>query len=183
MADTSSITLSNGDVRTILSASGLAQLRTAWNLASDALTNAAHGAVVAPYPPAGDPFNALGDHAYGRNDAMPPKQRERCVISVLTAKDLETGFLLPIHFYWALMEGLEPAEIAETVFLAGMYSGIANYLSSISRFQSVLQLLSELVEKKDKLEPLAVFDQIRRQFSYLNQRTAGNAKSDGKPEG
>jgi alkylhydroperoxidase/carboxymuconolactone decarboxylase family protein YurZ len=174
MPDGQQFNLANGDVRTILSAGALAKLREVWGREPDALTRTAHDLLIAPYPPTGDPFNALGDHAYGQG--MPPRQRERCVIAVLTAKDLETGFLLPMHFYWGLMEGLEASDIAETIFLSGMYSGIANYMSSISRFQSILQLLAELFETRtsdDELKPVAVAGQIRRLFSYMSQREDG----------
>lgn len=157
------------DVRKILPVEGLARLREAWRRAPNALTNNARERIVLPYPPAGEGFNVLGDHAFKRVEGIAPKERERCIIAVLTSKDLESGFILPVHLYWGLMEGLDPADIAETLFLGAVYSGIANYLSGIGRFQSILRLLAELVRSGEDLSPVAVAARISQSFAYGNR--------------
>ncbi len=51
-----------------------------------------------------------------------PKDRERSLIAILSSRD--AGLDLAIHVYLGLMRGLSPGEIADIIFLGGIYTGV-----------------------------------------------------------
>jgi len=60
--------------------------------------------------------------AFYEGCTMAPSDRERCLIAVLASRD--AGFNLAIHIYIGLMTGLSPQEIADVIFLGGIYTGV-----------------------------------------------------------
>jgi Carboxymuconolactone decarboxylase family len=58
----------------------------------------------------------------GSSATIVPKDRERCLIAVLASRD--AGLNLALHIYIGLMEGLTPQEIADVIFLSGVYTGV-----------------------------------------------------------
>jgi alkylhydroperoxidase/carboxymuconolactone decarboxylase family protein YurZ len=81
---------------------------------------------------------------YDSGSPMQPKDRERCLIAVLAARD--AGFNLSLHIYLGLMEGLTPQEIADVIFLCGVYTGvdrISDGLGTLVRTLTTLKTQSE----------------------------------------
>jgi hypothetical protein len=64
--------------------------------------------------------------------------RERCIISIAAATDPNGPLLLPLHVFWGLMEGLEPHDIADTIAVAGLYTGLQHYADAMRSFLTVL---------------------------------------------
>ena len=110
---------------------------------------------------------------------MTEKNRERGIIGVLVATDIDPGYLLAVHFYWGLSVGLTPREIADIVLLSSMYSGIPHWAVNIHRFSALLTLLKGIIAKaraevaagkqeslSAALDPDYVSGVIRQQFQY-----------------
>lgn len=76
-----------------------------------------------PFPPAGDFARAITNQFYAEaptEDQMSARDRELAMIAMLCDvpdKNFET------HVYLALMEGLSPTLIVNTVYLASLYKG------------------------------------------------------------
>ena len=76
--------------------------------------------------PAAQPWVAgPGDYFFATDKNMGPTHRELCIIAMMTA--MKCPDQLVIHVYWGLMVGLSPNQIADAIYLAGDYSGIAAY--------------------------------------------------------
>ncbi len=80
------------------------------------------------------------DHQYNE-DHLHPQLRELVLIALLTSRK-EVG-TVAIHIYWAIMEGVSPAEIAHTIALTGTYTGLDNYVIGIRAYHQTLAILAE----------------------------------------
>jgi alkylhydroperoxidase/carboxymuconolactone decarboxylase family protein YurZ len=74
--------------------------------------------------------------------AMQPKDRERCLIAVLASRD--AGLNLAIHIYLGLMEGLSPGEIADIIFLGGIYTGVDRISDGLAAEIRTLTVLAQV---------------------------------------
>jgi alkylhydroperoxidase/carboxymuconolactone decarboxylase family protein YurZ len=74
------------------------------------------------------------------------EDRERCTIAILAAKGEEEN--LAIHVYIALMIGISPEEIADVIFLAGIYAGVPAVTDGLDVEIRALEALEELVHPK-----------------------------------
>jgi alkylhydroperoxidase/carboxymuconolactone decarboxylase family protein YurZ len=83
--------------------------------------------------------------------AIPPKERERVLIAVLCTTS-PTSFQLAVHFYWALMVGMEPGEIAWTLLLTGFYSGISHFSSALALLVKTLHVLKASASERTQSE-------------------------------
>lgn len=131
------------DIRAILTDAQLQQLRRGYD--RTAMNRAATAALVGPFPPATAFVQFVIDHFYDPK-RWPPDRRELCVITYFTAQSGGDTSNLATHIYWGLMEGLTPEEIADTILLASVYSGIDNYTNAIGALRRVLTVLREIVE-------------------------------------
>lgn len=76
---------------------------------------------------------------------MEPKDRERCLIAVLASRD--GGLNLALHVYAGLMEQLSPDDIADTVFLAGIYTGVDRISDGLATVANTLAVLRQLADR------------------------------------
>ena len=80
--------------------------------------------------------------AFYEGTAMQPKDRERCLIAVLASRD--AGLNLAIHIYLGLMEDLSPGEIADVIFLGGIYSGVDRISDGLAAEVKTLTVLAQV---------------------------------------
>ena len=84
---------------------------------------------------------------YDNTTALAPKDRERCLIAVLSARD--AGLNLAMHIYMGLMEGLTPHEIADVIFLGGIYTGVDRISDGLNAEFRTLTALSRAAGKEE----------------------------------
>ena len=80
--------------------------------------------------------------AFYDRTTMDPKDRERCLIAVLASRD--AGLNLAIHIYLGLMAGLKPAEIADIIFLGGIYTGVDRISDGLAAEMKTLTVLAQV---------------------------------------
>ena len=83
--------------------------------------------------------------AFYEGTAMQPKDRERCLIAVLASRD--AGLNLAIHIYLGLMEGLSPGEIADIIFLGGIYTGVDRISDGLAAEMRTLTVLAQVTTR------------------------------------
>src|SRR5262245_59811982 len=104
-------------------------------------------------------IGAVGDAFYGLapgvtqqpEDKLSPANRERCLIALLASRGAD--FTLAIHIYLALMEGcpvpgsdepkdpIDPSEVANIIFLSGVYTGADNLTRGLITLTKTLNCL------------------------------------------
>ncbi len=114
------------------------------------------------YGPTTGYLGAIGKAFYGitddviqtPSDKLTPANRERCLIALLAARGAD--FTLAVHIYLALMEGsldpdgttakdrILPSEIANIIFLSGVYTGADNLTRGLMTLTRTLGLLANL---------------------------------------
>lgn len=77
----------------------------------------------------------------GSGDTMSAKDRERCLIAILASRD--AGLNLALHVYCGLMEGLSPQEIADIIFLGGIYTGVDRISDGLAAEMRTLTVLAQ----------------------------------------
>jgi alkylhydroperoxidase/carboxymuconolactone decarboxylase family protein YurZ len=84
----------------------------------------------------------------GRTERMrlSEQDRERCIIAMLAGRGETKN--LALHIYIALMLGVSSEEIADVIFLAGVYCGVPAAASGLEIHTKVLQALEELANPK-----------------------------------
>jgi alkylhydroperoxidase/carboxymuconolactone decarboxylase family protein YurZ len=95
------------------------------------------------------------------------RDREQIVIALLAARMGNRRMYLALHFYWGLMVGLSPSEIAHRLLFISFYSGIDTLTSSLETLSVVLNLLKNLVNaarSDDALMPMAILGELRTLF-------------------
>jgi hypothetical protein len=110
----------------------------------------------AVYAPVGPYIDAIRNEFYSviqpgtaaPTTAMSPLDRERCLIAILCTRG--PFFALALHMYVGLMEGLQPDDIGNIVFLSSIYTGIDNLSEGLGTAMSVLGVLSDLVGQFQK---------------------------------
>jgi alkylhydroperoxidase/carboxymuconolactone decarboxylase family protein YurZ len=107
----------------ILTASDIEKLKTGY--VGKMVANAAIASFSGPFEPAGDFARAITNQFYAEaptEDQMSARDRELACLALFADvpdKNFQT------HVYLALMEGLSPALIVNTVYLAALYRGAA----------------------------------------------------------
>ncbi len=76
----------------------------------------------------------------GSAESMSAKDRERCLIAILASRD--AGLNLALHVYCGLMEGLSPQEIADVIFLGGIYTGVDRISDGLAAEMRTLGVLA-----------------------------------------
>jgi alkylhydroperoxidase/carboxymuconolactone decarboxylase family protein YurZ len=101
--------------------------------------------------------------AFYEGTAMEPEDRERCLIAVLASRD--AGLNLAIHIYLGLMEGLSPAEIADVVFLGGIYTGVDRISDGLAAEMKTLTVLAEVATPPSSCAVAQVMQALRDAFT------------------
>jgi len=108
---------------------------------------------VSPSGDAGDPVHlyatALETAFYDDDNKLASDDRERVLITLLASR--ADDLALAIHIYMGWLEGIEPEEIGELLFLGGIYNGV----NTMTRSLGVYRRTFEVVEG---LDPKATFD-------------------------
>jgi alkylhydroperoxidase/carboxymuconolactone decarboxylase family protein YurZ len=76
---------------------------------------------------------------------LSPEDLERTVIAILAAR--EPGLELAIHVYLGLMAGLKLEDIAATIHIAGVYTGVDNFAGGMRFFKELLIKLENMVNE------------------------------------
>ena len=127
-------------IPSLLSDVQLDALREAYQ--RDQMTDILSHGMPSSYEPTSAYIDAIRAEFYDRTQKMDPKDRERCLIAVLVARD--AGLNLALHIYNGLMVGLTPDEIADIIFLGGVYTGVDRISEGFFAATRVLTLLALL---------------------------------------
>jgi len=125
-------------ISTTLSKTQLTALREAYS--RDQMTNALSTGMPKSYEPTTAYIDAIRARFYDHTPTMTAKDRERCLIAVLVARD--AGLNLALHIYIGLMVGLTPQDIADIIFLGGVYTGVDRISEGFFAETRVLTVLS-----------------------------------------
>ena len=126
-----------------LSDAQLARLRTAYS--SAAMTNVLSSGIPDLHTPTTDFIGAIRRAFYDDgHDTMSPRDRERCLVAILASRDVGLNFAL--HVYIGLMEGLSPGEIADVVFLSGIYTGVDCISDGLNAEMRALGVLAQAAD-------------------------------------
>jgi alkylhydroperoxidase/carboxymuconolactone decarboxylase family protein YurZ len=115
-------------------------------------------------------FSAVTDTFYPLSDvpgigefraALGIADRQRCILALQAAAGQEAP--LAIHVYVSLMEGISPAEIANILLLAGVYTGVPNFFAGLEVLEATLELLAEKA-RAGVVEPLPVLLAVQETF-------------------
>lgn len=118
----------------------------------------------------GEQFYSTGVHQKECNTCPPTPRvtlsradRERCLVAVLTARGPDAN--LGVHIYMALMHGVPVSEIAELLFLAGVYSGVDNLTEAIKVAHATLTVLADLLKSPDgAIDPISILKAIEEKI-------------------
>jgi alkylhydroperoxidase/carboxymuconolactone decarboxylase family protein YurZ len=80
-------------------------------------------------------------------DRISEEDRERCIIAILASRGAVRN--LALHIYAALMLGIKAEEIADVIFLAGVYSGVPAVANGLDTQIKVLKKLEQLATDRD----------------------------------
>jgi alkylhydroperoxidase/carboxymuconolactone decarboxylase family protein YurZ len=105
---------------------------------------------------------AIGNAFYqlpAADGAPPPAQlsasdRERCLVAILASRGAGLG--LAIHIYLALMQGVSPGEVADILFLSGVYTGVDHFAEGLKVEIAVLERMRELLAGGETSPPAVV---------------------------
>jgi hypothetical protein len=96
------------------------------------------------------------------DDIMSAEERERCLIAVLASRD--AGLNLALHIYCGLMEGLSPQEIADVIFLGGIYTGVDRISDGLATEMRTLAVLAEAAVPPRFLTVMEVVEALKAAF-------------------
>jgi alkylhydroperoxidase/carboxymuconolactone decarboxylase family protein YurZ len=128
------------DLRSVLTDSRLERLRAAYD--PQVMRAAMLHAIVEGFPPLDAWNRAIAGTFYDDPNPLTPRDRERCLIAVLTNTGPQLS--LAIHVYWGLMVGLSVEEVCHTAGLAASYAGVPRLAVALPAIQRVLELLDQL---------------------------------------
>ncbi|MBX3027145.1 carboxymuconolactone decarboxylase family protein [bacterium] len=162
------------DLNEILTDDQLQRLREAWAdaRAQGAFKTKMGTLLPAVYPTSRPLLEAIQALFYGRlppdddqpRDQLSERDRERCIIALLAAREINSNIAL--HMYIALMLGVSPAEIAHILLLAGIYTGIPSFTDGIEMEVRLLRFLAERLAQQPQrginpIAPDAMFEAMR----------------------
>ena len=134
IVDTNDLHIEN--LAEVLTASDVTLLRRGYD--ATALIDLKMSATAAPYPALEPWVTAIGA-TFFENDALPARDRELCLITLLAYR--APGLSLGTHIYAGLMEGLRVEEICQAIGLSGCYGGLPAFTESISSVRRTLLVL------------------------------------------
>jgi len=145
------------DVRAILSAEALAKLRARYD--RRVFRAAGRSATVNTFSEAAPFFDALLEKFYDQSCPLSAVERELIIMALFTSRT--PAWMLSVHVYVALMEGLAVEKIAGAILLAALYHhGLGAYTDSIGVVQRTLVQLSELADLSDEKSDAQQTDSI-----------------------
>lgn len=152
------------DVARLLPDTALERLRRAYNRAPDQVAELSRQTIQGLYPGASGLLDELRGFFIN-----PPfaRDREQILIALLAARIIPRRMYLALHYYWGLMVGLSPGEIAYRLMLIGFYAGVDALTSSLETFSQLLTSLQRHVaaaDSDDALAPQAIMGQLRAWF-------------------
>lgn len=127
------------DVSKMLSAEQLTTLRGGFS--GQAFADGPRVSLGSEYPPVLEWLGPFLDRFFIQN-VLPADRREQVILSVLAGKTLPDAYL-GIHIYGALMEGLSPDDVANTLLLATSYQGLGNFNNAITIMGKTLAALAQ----------------------------------------
>ena len=101
--------------------------------------------------------------AFYEGTAMLPRDRERCLIAVLASRD--AGLNLAIHIYLGLMALLSPGEVADIIFLGGIYSGVDRISDGLAAEMKTLMVLAQVAAAPGGCSVEQVITALRQAFA------------------
>ena len=149
------------DLLTLLSDENLEKLRTAYRDGYGRDLLMAFAARQVPYSKAKAWSAFVGDTIYNRpkdenlkpideatvvRSSLTPAQRETVVLSVMATTQRDP-FAMAGHIYWALMEEMSVAEVADVFMTVGTYAGLDNFRFTSNLLKDVLTMLNAFAEK------------------------------------
>ena len=137
------------DVTRILTAERLALLREKFN--NQELLDLARSNFGTRYAPAALFVEPLIAHFYEDGATTAHADRERTVIALLAAE--QSNAEMATHFYWGLMVGLSPKDIAEVLLLVYGYSGANEFNNAIAIYEGCLDALA--VQPDDQIDTIS----------------------------
>ena len=142
------------DLASALSEAALASLRAHYS--ADFMLAASRASVAAPHPASGPYVEAVIKGFYD-GARMAPRERERVLVALFAAQSVAPSLFLAVHLYWGLMEGLSVDDLADTMGLSGLYTGLAHYTAGLKTLRITLDALAALATTSGaKLDPAAV---------------------------
>jgi alkylhydroperoxidase/carboxymuconolactone decarboxylase family protein YurZ len=88
------------------------------------------------------------------------QDRERCIIAILASRGNVRN--LAVHIYVALMLNVTPEEIADIIFLAGVYSGVPAVADGLDTQIKTLQALENVANARGNPDINAVFAELSK---------------------
>jgi hypothetical protein len=147
------------EIMGILTPEELAVLRGGFS--PEGLIEPSRQAIVGTFPPIQDFASSFLSYFFSESAPVPgqgtstlsPIERERILITLQALRMNGNGRFLGIHLYWGLMAGLSVREIADQLFLIGVYGGLSCYTSAITTLQTLLRHLKQCVASGDVQAP------------------------------
>jgi len=166
------------DVTGILTPAQLEQIVAGYDEAF--MNAAAESSIIGRYAPSAGLVRFVGDRYYRAPYSFPPREREMVILTTLSARS-PGGLFLAIHVYWALALETAPDRIANTLLLAGSYTGLPDFTASITSMETVLLVLKRLAEtepigpvrSRDVIPALAAAWRSVPPMVSLRQRASG----------
>lgn len=149
-------------MRATLSPQALSRLRARYD--SRAVTGSAATATAALFSDAAPLFASLTGVFFERQDLLSPAERELLVIALFS--DGVPAWMLAVHVYLGLMEGLTPEKVAASALLAATYRrGVAAFTQAIAVISRALSVLSRLSNEGDETcDTARILRELRREF-------------------
>lgn len=148
------------DLRGMIPAEALGLLRASYD--PNLLCRTARAATTAPFPPAAPFVDALVGGFFEDRGLLRPAERELLIVALFA--NTVPAWMLAVHVYVGLMEGLCVEQIAGAVLLSAMYKhGLAAYTQSISVVERTLRLLKEAAGRgEEERQTAAVISSLQR---------------------
>jgi hypothetical protein len=151
------------DSTDILTKDELAAIKKNYDKDDTALQTLALRAAAALFYDGRDFVAQVGKLLYGQQtptDFIDPIDREVQLLTIFTLT--RQWPQLAVHCYWSLLVGLKPKDVAMTLLLASLQSGIGEYVSALSVMTKVMQLLKQLAPTEPT--PEDVLGELQKAF-------------------
>ena len=104
------------------------------------------------------------------NRKLESGDRERVLIPILANR--ADDFALAVHIYMGWLEGIEPQEIGELLFLAGFYNGVNTMTHSLGVYRRTFKVVDTSMKPEDGF--LKALQQLNKEFSTEPPRVPPN---------
>jgi len=118
------------------------------------------------YPPISPYLAAIGKELYPEFKGKPPgplpaANRERCLVALLASRSRRLE--LAIHLYLALVNGVDPEELAHILLTPCIYTGVDTIGAAFGVMQGTLEKLNALA-KLNTADPTTVLQELAKIF-------------------